>query len=131
MRYEPFDVRLFELNRERLREQLLPNSLAIVNANDIQPTTTDGSMPYFPNSDLFYLSSVEQEESVLLIAPSAHDEAMREVLFLRETNDLLKTWEGHKLSKEEAQKLSGVKKVKWLSQFERTLHQLMCEADHV
>jgi Xaa-Pro aminopeptidase len=131
MRYEPFDVKLFELNRQRLREQLQPNSLAIVNANDVQPTTTDGSMPYYPNSDLFYLTGVEQEESVLLLAPNAHDEALREVLFLREPNELLKTWEGHKLSKEEGQKTSGIKTVKWLSQLERTLHQLMCEVDNV
>ncbi len=131
MRYEPFDVRLFEHNRQRLREQLLPNSLAIVNANDVQPTTTDGIMPYYPNSDLFYLSGIAQEETVLLLAPDAHDEALREVLFLREPNELLKIWEGHKLSKDEGRKISGIKNVKWLSQFERTWHQLMCEVDNV
>ena len=69
MRYEPFEHTFFEKNRERLRSQLLPASLAIVNANDIQPTTTDGSMPYYPNSDLFYFTGVEQEESILVIAP--------------------------------------------------------------
>ncbi len=69
MRYEPFDRTFFEKNRERLRSQLLPSSLAIINANDIQPTTTDGNMPYYPNSDLFYFTGVEQEESILVIAP--------------------------------------------------------------
>ena len=131
MKYEPFDAELFRLNRERLRKELLPNSLAVINANDLQPTTTDGTLTYFPNADLFYLSGVEQEESVLLVAPNAHDETLREVLFLREPNELLKTWEGHKLTKEEGQKLSGIKNVKWLSQLERTLHQLMCEVDNV
>src|SRR5262245_41198961 len=82
MRYEAFDVRLFQTNRERLRAQLLPSSLAIVNANDLQPTTTDGSMPYYPNSDLFYFTGIEQEETVLFVAPDAHDETLREVLFL-------------------------------------------------
>jgi Xaa-Pro aminopeptidase len=70
MRYEPFERTFFEKNRERLRAQLLPSSLAIINANDIQPTTTDGNMPYYPNSDLFYFTGVEQEESILVIAPA-------------------------------------------------------------
>jgi Xaa-Pro aminopeptidase len=131
MRYEPFDRTFFEKNRERLRSQLLPSSLAIINANDVQPTTTDGNMPYYPNSDLFYFTGVEQEESILLIAPEVHDETLREVLFVRETSDLLKIWEGQKLTKDEATKLTGVKNVKWLSQFERVWHQLMCEVDNV
>jgi Xaa-Pro aminopeptidase len=131
MRYEPFERTLFEKNRERLRSKLLPSSLAIINANDLQPTTTDGNMPYYPNSDLFYFTGVEQEESILVIAPDAHDETLREVLFLRETNDLLKVWEGQKLTKDEGQKVSGIKTVKWLSQFERVWHQLMCEVENV
>jgi Xaa-Pro aminopeptidase len=131
MRYDPFDARLFETNRERLRGQLLPGSLAIVNANDLLPTTTDGSMPFYPNSDLFYLTGIEQEETVLFIAPDAHDDLLREVLFLREPTELSMIWEGHKHSKEEAQKISGIKTVKWLSQFERVWHQLMCEMENV
>ena len=131
MRYQPFNVELFKTNRDRLRAKLLPNSLAIFNANDLLPTTTDGSMPYYPNSDLLYFTGVEQEESVLFIAPFAHDETLREVLFLREPNELLKIWEGHKLSKEEGRNLSGITTVKWLGEFERTWHQLMCEVDNV
>ena len=131
MRYEPFDVKMFQTNRDRLRAQLLPASLAIVNANDWQPTTTDGTMPYYPNSDLFYLTGIEQEESVLFIAPEAHDETLREVLFLREPNELLKTWEGHKLTKDEGRSISGITTVKWLSDFPKVWRQLMCEVDNV
>jgi Xaa-Pro aminopeptidase len=131
MRYEPFDVRLFETNRERLRKQLLPGSLAIVNANDVLPTTTDGSLPFYPNSDLFYLSGIEQEQTVLLIAPDAQDESLREVLFLREPTEQTRLWEGHKFSKEEAQRISGIKTVKWLGQFGTIWHHLMCETDNV
>src|SRR5262245_35126971 len=131
MRYEPFDLRLFQTNRDRLRAQLLPGSLAIVNANDWQPTTTDGTMPYYPSSDLFYFTGVEQEESALCIAPDAHDETLREVLFLREPNELLKIWEGHKLTKDQGRAASGIKAVKWLSEFPKILHQLMCEVDNV
>ena len=131
MRNPPIDAEFFASNRDRLRSQLLSNSLAILNANDLQPTTTDGTMPYYPNADLWYFTGITQEESILLLAPDAHDENLREVLFLREPVELLKIWEGHKLSKDEARQISGVKTIKWLSDFERTWHGLMCEADNV
>jgi Xaa-Pro aminopeptidase len=130
MRHDPIDPSLFIDNRRRLAERLLPNSLAVVNANDVLPSNSDGSLPMVPGSDLFYLTGIEQEESVLLIAPHAADPNLREVLFLREPNALLKTWEGHKLSKEEATKISGVKTVKWLSDWAGTFHNLMCEVEH-
>jgi Xaa-Pro aminopeptidase len=131
MRHAPIDSALFTENRERLKKSLLPNSLAVVNSNDVFPTNADGSLPLVANADLFYLTGIEQEESVLLLAPDSFDPKLREVLFLREPNEHLKTWEGHKLSKDEAQRTSGVKTVKWLSEFRSVLHMLMCEVDHV
>jgi Xaa-Pro aminopeptidase len=131
MRHAPIDSQLFTANRQRLKERLLPKSLAVVNANDVLPTNADGSLALVPASDLFYLSGVEQEESILLIGPDAADEKQREMLFLRETNDLLKTWEGHKLTKDEARKVSGIQTVKWLGEFRTVFHQLMCELEHV
>ena len=110
---------------------MLPNSLAVLNANDILPTNADGTLTLRQNSDLFYLTGVDQEETVLLLYPQADDENMREILFLRETNDLLATWEGHKLTKEEARKMTGVRRVEWLSEFRPLFHRLMCECDHV
>ena len=110
---------------------LLPNSLAVINSNDILPTNADGTLALRQNSDLFYLSGVDQEESILLLYPEASEENMREILFLRETNDLLATWEGHKLTKEEAGQLSGIKRVEWLSEFRPLFHRLMCESSHV
>jgi Xaa-Pro aminopeptidase len=83
------------------------------------------------NSDLFYLTGIEQEESLLLIYPDAHEEKMREILFVRESNPLLETWEGHKLTKEEARKISGIERVEWLSDFKPLFHRLMCESEHV
>src|SRR4051794_7306938 len=83
-----------------------PNSLAVVNANDILPTISDGSLPLIPNSDLFYLTGVEQEESILLIAPNAFDETQREILFLRETSELIAIWEGHKLTRDQAREVT-------------------------
>jgi Xaa-Pro aminopeptidase len=131
MRYRPINPELFISNRANLTKLMLPNSLAVVNANDVLPTNADGTFPLHPNSDLFYLTGVEQEESILLLYPDAHEEKMREILFLRETNELLATWEGHKLTKDDARKISGVERVEWLSEFRPLFHRLMCECDHV
>lgn len=131
MRHAPIDSKLFATNRDRLARLLLPNSVAAVNANDIPPTNADGSLLPIPNSDLFYLTGIEQEESILVLAPNAHDEKQREILFLREPNEHLKIWEGHKHPKDEAQKISGIKTIKWLSEFPVVFRQLLCESEHV
>jgi len=131
MRYHPLDARMFVQHRESLKELLLPNSLAAVNANDILPTNADGSLILRQNSDLFYLTGVDQEETILLLYPDAHEENMREILFLRETNNTIAIWEGHKLTKEEARKLTGIKRIEWLSEFRPLFHRLVCECEHV
>src|SRR5213592_209998 len=131
MRYAPINAQVFETSRAQLQELLLPNSLAVVNANDLLPTNSDGTLLLRPNSDLFYLTGIEQEETILLIYPDAHEESQTEILFLRESNPLAETWEGHKLTKEEARKISGIKRVEWLSEFCPLFHRLMCECEHV
>ncbi len=131
MRHSPINSELFVQNRARLAGRMLPNSLAVVNANDVLPTNADGSMPLAPNSDLFYLTGIEQEQSILTVFPQAADERQREILFLRQPVEELKIWEGHKHSKEEAQQLSGVKTIKWLHEFPRIFRGLMCDAEHV
>jgi Xaa-Pro aminopeptidase len=131
MRYAPINTQVFETNRARLQELLLPNSLAVVNANDLLPTNADGTLLLRPNSDLFYLTGIEQEETILLVYPDAHEEDQREILFLRQPNPSTETWEGHKLTKEEALKISGVARVEWLPEFRPLFHRLMCECEHV
>jgi len=131
MRHAPIDPALFIQNRARLRTLLLPGSLVVVNANDIPATNSDGTTRLTPNSDLFYLSGVEQEQSVLLLFPDAEDERQREILFLRETSPLIAVWEGHKLSRDEARTRTGIQNIQWLPELPRTLHRLMCEASHV
>lgn len=131
MRHVPIHSALFTANRDRLRELLPPGSLAVVNANDILPTNADGTLLMLPNSDLFYLTGIEQEETILLMAPQAVDASLREILFLREPNAHLKTWEGYKHSREDAQKISGIKTIKWLSEFPVVFHGLMCESEQV
>ena len=122
---------LFTLNRERLAQRLLPRSLALLNANDIMPSSGDSSMRHHQNADLFYLTGILQEETMLLLAPEAFDPNHREILFIRQPNELLTTWEGHKLSRESATELSGIKNVKWLSDFPVIFRQIMCEMDNI
>ena len=131
MRHAPINPELFKLNRERLRALLPANSLVVLNANDVLPTNADGSLRLVPNSDLFYLTGVEQEESILLIYPDADDEKHREILFLREAKPELETWEGHKLTKDEAKQISGVSRVKWLADFPGIFQRVMCQAERV
>ena len=131
MRHVPIDPQLFITNRDRLRKLLLKNALAVINSNDILPTNADGTMVLRQNSDLFYLTGIEQEETILLLCPDAADEKQREVLVLREPSEQLAIWEGHKLSKEEARKISGIQSVLWLPEFRGLFHRLMCECDHV
>src|SRR5258707_3005597 len=131
MRNSPIPAELFIANRQRLVARLAPNSVAVVNSNDVMPTNADGTMGHHQNADLFYFTGIRQEESVLLLAPNAFEEKHREVLFLREPNELLATWEGHKYSKQEATAISGIKTVKWLSEFRSFFHSIMCESEHV
>jgi Xaa-Pro aminopeptidase len=125
MRYEKIDPALFISNRKRLVKAMRKNSLAVVNSNDIMPTNADGTLPHKQNTDLFYLTGIEQEESILVLCPDFPDKKYREVLFLRQTNELLEKWEGHKLTKEEATALSGVETVVWLPSFHGQFHHMM------
>lgn len=125
MRYTPIDNKLFINNRKRLVQELKPASLAVFNSNDIMPTSADGTMPFRQNSDLFYLTGVDQEETILVICPSFPDKKYREVLFVREPNEHLEKWEGHKLNKAEAFAVSGVETVLWLSDFHKWFHHMM------
>ena len=122
---------LFTLNRARLVKKLLPRSLALLNANDVMPTNADGAMGHLQNADLFYLTGVHQEETILLLAPDAFDPNHREILFVREPNEHLKIWEGHKLTKAQATAVSGIKNVKWLAEFPVIFRQIVCEMENI
>ena len=131
MRYVQLPATFFQNNRQRLTAQLPEGALAILNSNDIMPTNADGTLGFCQNSDLYYLSGIDQEDTVLLLFPAARDPKHREVLFVRETSELLAVWEGAKLSKEEARSVSGIQSVFWLSDFDRILRDLMFEAEVV
>ncbi len=125
------NAELFTANRNRLKQLLPPGSLAVLNANDVPPTNADGTRAMSANSDLFYLTGVEQEQSLLVLNPDAEDEKHREILFLREPSHENELWEGHKLTKPEARELTGIQSIFWLSEFPRLFHRLMCAGEHV
>ena len=129
MRYKSINKELFVSNRKRLLKELKPHSLVAVNANDIMPTNADGTMRFRQNSDLFYLTGVDQEETILILCPDYPDKKYREVLFLRETNEHIATWEGHKLTKDEGRALTGIETVLWVSEFWKLFNTMMVMGD--
>ncbi len=131
MRYTPLPAELFATNRQRLQAVLPPGSLVILHANDVLPTNADGTLGFVQNSDLYYLSGIDQEESILVLFPDAPDPKMREMLFVRETNEHIALWEGEKLTKEAATARSGITRVHWLQEFETLFRQVMCQAQQV
>ncbi len=131
MKYHLIDRNLFIKNRKNFTTQMKLNSLAIFNSNDIYPITADSTMPFQQHRDIFYLSGVDQEESILVLFPNAPDEKHREVLFLKETNEHIAIWEGEKLTKEKALETSGIKTVYWLQEMEKVLFELMTQCETV
>jgi Xaa-Pro aminopeptidase len=125
MRYGKINKELFVNNRKNLVREIKPNSVVVLNANDTMPTNADGTMRFRQNSDLFYLTGVDQEETILVLCPDFPDEKYHEVLFLRETSETIATWEGHKLTKEEAREATGIKTVLWLSEFPKLFNTMM------
>ncbi len=131
MRYAPFPSELFIKNRQKLIAELPPKSLVLISSNDIMPTNADGSMGFKQQTDLFYLSGLDQEETLLLIYPDAPETHLREIAFVRETSELIAIWEGHKYSKEEARQISGIQNIQWTSNFEATLKTLIYSAETI
>ena len=131
MKAVPLPSALFTQNREGLVRKLPARSVAVLNANDLMPTNADGIMGHSQNADLFYLTGVRQEETILLLAPDAFDRQHREILFVRQPNEQLAIWEGHKLTKDQATAISGITNVKWLTDFPGIFRQVICEMEHV
>ena len=120
MKYNTLDSNLFIQNRNLFSRKLENNSIAIFNSNDVMPTNSDGTMPFKQNSDLFWLTGVDQEESILIITKH-NNNVVEGLLFLKETNEHIAIWEGAKLTKEKAFQNSGIKKVYWLSEMEEII----------
>jgi Xaa-Pro aminopeptidase len=125
MRYTQINKSVYINNRKRLVTELKSGSLGVFNSNDTMPTNADGTMRFRQNNDLFYLTGVDQEETILVLFPDYPEKKFREVLFLRETSELIATWEGHKLTKEEARALTGIETVLWTSEFSKLLNTML------
>ncbi|MCH1539400.1 MAG: aminopeptidase P family protein [Flavobacteriaceae bacterium] len=124
MRYQALSSNFYKKTRSSFMDEMLPKSIAIFNSNDTYPISADSVLPFEQHRDIFYLTGVDQEETILLLFPDAHDPKMREVLFVTETNDHIAVWEGAKLTKKQATERSGIETVFWLQDFDRILNQL-------
>ena len=131
MKYLPIDHSLFVENRQRLTAELKPNSIAILNSNDVMPINADAMHPFIQQTDLFYFSGIDQEESTLIIFPDAKENKHKEILFLKETNEQIAIWEGQKYTKEEATRISGIKSIYWNNEFDTIFKTLPIQADHI
>ncbi len=131
MKYSAINPQLFIENRKHFSKSLKPNSVALFVSNDVMPTNADGQMGFVQNSDLFYLSGIDQEETILLIYPDAKNDDQKEILFVKETNETIAIWEGAKLTKAQAEKTSGIKTVYWTSNFEQILQTIIFQTDHI
>lgn len=131
MRYEPIPVSLFENNRKRFIAKMSSNSLAILTSNDVMPNNADDVMGFAQNTDLFYLSGIEQDETIMLLYPDAFKEENREILFVKEVNEQTLIWEGDFLTKDQVTAISGIKNVKWTHEFEKTMQLFTFEADTI
>lgn len=129
MKYDQIPHELFVKNRKNFMQQMKSNSLAVFNSNDIFPIGADSTMPFQQARDIFYLSGVDQEESILVLFPDAPNPQHREVLFVRKTNEHIAIWEGEKLTQEKAYEVSGIKTVYWLDDFDKVFFEMMTQAE--
>lgn len=129
MRYQPIPNDLFIQNRKRFVAQMNPNTIAILTSNDIKHTNTDDVMGFAQNSDLFYLSGIDQEETILVLYPDAAKIENKTLLFIKKTNEDIKIWDGEKLTQQAAADISGVSRIEWLEDFEKILQRMAFEAD--
>lgn len=125
MKYDPINPEFFVNNRKRFMRKMQPDSLAIFYSNDLMPRSGDTFFPFRQNSGLFYLSGLDQEETVLVLFPGCIKEGFQEVAFVKRTSDYIAIWEGEKYSKERAREVSGVQKVYWLDEMGPILHELI------
>ena len=131
MKYHSIDSALFVKNRIKFAAQMQSSALAVFNSNDVFSTGADSTLPFHQHRNIFYLSGVDQEESILILFPDAKNSMHKEILFLKETNEHIAIWEGSKLSKKQATEVSGVQTVYWLSDFDSIFDILMKEAEIV
>lgn len=131
MKYDPINPEFFTTNRKRFMRKMQPDSLAIFYANDLMPRSGDTFFPFRQNSGLFYLSGLDQEETIVVLFPDCIKEGFQELAFVKRTSDYIAIWEGEKYSKEQARAVSGIQKIYWLDEMPAILHELILLAKRV
>ena len=131
MKYESIDSKLFIKNRTNFSREMKKNSVAFFNSNDIYPVSADSTLPFEQHRDIFYLSGIDQEESILVLSPDNPNPDLREILFLKETNDHIAVWEGPKINKRQALEISGIKTVFWLNDLEKVIDKLVSSCQNI
>ena len=131
MRYTPISKEFYIESRNQFATRMKDRSVAIFNSNDIMPTNADGIMPFRQNNDLLFLSGADQEETILVLMPDHPVESQREILFIKDTNELIAIWEGHKFTKGEARNLSGIQTIHWTSEFDNVINDVVIQAETI
>ena len=129
MKYRPLSNSFYINSRKAFMAELKPKSLAVFNSNDIYPIGADGTLPFEQHRDIFYLSGIDQEESILVLFPNAYEKKQREILFIRKTDEHIAIWEGAKLTKAQANDISGIQTICWLEDFEAVFQKLSTQCD--
>lgn len=124
MRYKSISSHIYKKNRGKFMSRMKKNSFAVFNSNDIYPIGADSTFPFEQHRDIFYLTGIDQEETILLLSPQDKEIKNREILFVKKTDKNIQIWEGPKLSKEDARSISGIEKILWLNEFEPTLKEI-------
>src|SRR5699024_7041533 len=131
MKYKPINPQLFIENRRRFTKALLPDSIAIFNSNDEVNSNGDALYPFVQNSDLIWLTGIEQEDTMLILYPDNPDKEYREILVLVRPDKLKEKWDGHRLRAKEGTDISGIDKIVWLDELPGLIQKWMNEATHV
>ena len=131
MKYDKINNSLFIKNRNNFLSKMKPNSVAIFNSNDIYPVSADSTLPFEQHRDIFYLSGIDQEESVLILRTDKTNDITESILLLKETDDHIAVWEGPKVNKQQAYEISGIKNVHWLDDLEKIIDKLMLNCNNI
>ena len=131
MKYLPISNTIFTLNRKNFVSRLKSNSIAVFHSNDEFPRNGDQNFLFKQNPDFFYLTGIDQEQCILLLFPDCPNPLYKEVRFLRQTNEHIAIWEGHKYTKEEAESASGIKSIFWLGEYDAILHSIINYAENI
>ena len=130
-RYQLIEASLFIENRKRFAAQLKPKSVAVFQSNEVMPRNGDANYEFKQNSDMFWLSGIDQEECALVLFPDCPLETYREALFIKKTNEQIAVWDGHKYTKEEAAAVSGIKNIFWIDEFDGLMRAVFNMAERI